>query len=199
MRRTFSSMAADGMVLVRNTGVLPLDPAAAPTIALVGEHARIARTQGGGSATVFPDHVVTPFDGLVAAYGAERVRYAAGVKSSESVLPIDGRVATDPVTGEPGVHVRFLAEDGAVLLDEHRASGKLVWLGDPILADTAVVEATAEFTAPEAGEYSVGFAGLGLFRFPARTPRWNGLSASVSGSNASPPRLRWCHGTGWPT
>ncbi|MFE4468040.1 glycoside hydrolase family 3 protein [Leifsonia sp. NPDC056824] len=157
--------AADGMVLVRNDGVLPFDPAAAPTLAVVGEHARIARTQGGGSATVFPDHVVTPFDGLVEAYGAERVRYAAGVKSSESVLPIDARVATDPVTGEPGVRVRFLAEDGAVLLDEHRASGKLVWLGDPILGETAVVEATADFTAPEDGEYSVGFAGLGLFRF----------------------------------
>ncbi len=157
--------AADGMVLVRNDGVLPLDTAAGPSVAVVGEHARIARTQGGGSATVFPDHVVTPYDGLVETFGADRVRYAAGVKSSESVLPIDGRVATDPVTGEPGLHVRFLSEACDVLLDEHRMSGKLAWLGDPILGDTAVVEAVASFTAPEDGEYAVGFAGLGLFRF----------------------------------
>ena len=157
--------AADGMVLVRNDGVLPLDVGTSPTVAVLGEHARIARTQGGGSATVFPDHVVAPYDGLVATFGADRVRYAAGVKSSASVLPIDGRVATDPVTGEPGLHVRFLSEAGDVLLDEHRTSGKLVWLGDPILGDTAIVEVVASFTAPEDGEYAVGFAGLGLFRF----------------------------------
>lgn len=158
--------AADGMVLVRNQGgVLPLDASARPSVAVVGEHARFARTQGGGSATVFPDHVVTPFDGLTEVFGADRVQYAAGIKSSESVLPIDGRLATDPVTGEPGLHVRFLSEGGDVLLDEHRTSGKLVWLGDPILGDTAVVEATASLTAPEDCEYAVGFAGLGLFRF----------------------------------
>ncbi|WP_158866726.1 beta-glucosidase [Leifsonia sp. AG29] len=156
--------AADGMVLVRNEGILPVDAQGAPTVAVIGEHARIARTQGGGSATVFPHHVVTPLDGLTDAFGADRVRYAAGVKSSESVLPIDARVGTDPVTGEPGVRVRFSSPEGEVLLDEHRASGRLTWLGDPILAGTAVVEATTVFTAPEDGEYSVGFAGLGLFR-----------------------------------
>lgn len=157
--------AADGMVLVRNEGgLLPLAPGAG-SVAVVGQHARVARSQGGGSATVFPQHVVTPLDGIEEAFGVDRVRFAPGAKSTESVLPLDGRVAVDPVTGEPGVHVRFLDEAGEVLLDEHRLSGRLVWLGDPVLGETAVVEATATFTAPEDGEYAVGFAGLGLFRF----------------------------------
>ncbi|WP_085368226.1 beta-glucosidase [Leifsonia sp. NCR5] len=161
--------AADGMVLVKNDAagaspVLPLgtDPG---TVAVIGQHARIARSQGGGSATVFPDHVVTPLDGLEEAFGAERVSFAPGVRASESLLPVDATVATDPATGESGVHVRFLGADGGVVLDEHRGSGRLTWLGDPVLADTAVVEATTTFTAPEDGEYAVGFAGLGLFRF----------------------------------
>ncbi|MFK3669060.1 beta-glucosidase H [Leifsonia aquatica] len=156
--------AADGMVLVRNEGgLLPL--AADGSVAVIGQHARVARSQGGGSATVFPQHVVTPLDGIEEAFGADRVRFAPGAKSTESVLPFDARVAVDPVTGEPGVHVRFLDADGGVVLDEHRLSGRLTWLGDPVLGETAVVEATATFTAPEDGEYAVGFAGLGLFRF----------------------------------
>ena len=159
--------AADGMVLVRNEGgLLPLAAGdATGSVAVLGQHARIARSQGGGSATVFPQHVVTPLDGIRDAFGADNVRFAPGVRSSDSVLPLDGRVATDPVSGEGGLRVRFLDAEGALLLDEHRQSGRLAWLGDPILGDTAVVEATATFTAPEDGEYAVGFAGLGLFRF----------------------------------
>jgi beta-glucosidase len=156
--------AADGMVLVKNEGLLPLAAASGQTIAVVGQHARVARSQGGGSATVFPDHVVTPLAGLTETFG-DAVRFAPGVRSSESLLPLDSSVAADPVSGEPGVHVRFLADDGRVVLDEHRGSGRLVWLGDPVLADTAVVEATTTFTAPDDGEYAIGFAGLGLFRF----------------------------------
>ncbi|WP_348789243.1 glycoside hydrolase family 3 C-terminal domain-containing protein [Leifsonia sp. NPDC080035] len=157
--------AADGMVLVRNEGgLLPVAPGST-TVAVLGQHARIARSQGGGSATVFPQHVVTPLDGITEAFGEQNVRFAPGVRSSESVLPLDGRVSTDPVTGEGGVHVRFLDADGGILLDEHRLSGRLAWLGDPVLGSTAVVEVTGDFTAPADGEYAVGFAGLGLFRF----------------------------------
>lgn len=155
--------AADGMVLVRNDGLLPL--ASGGSVAVVGQHARVARSQGGGSATVFPQHVVTPLEGIAAAFGADRVRFAPGVRSSEALLPLDAGVAADPVSGEAGVRVRFLDAAGSVILDEHRLSGRLAWLGDPILADTAAVEVTATFTAPADGEYAVGFAGLGLFRF----------------------------------
>lgn len=156
--------AADGMVLVKNDGVLPLAPSAGG-IAVIGQHAQVARSQGGGSATVFPDHVVSPLDGLTAAFG-DRVRFAPGVRSSDAIVPLNEQVSTDPVTGEPGVHVRFLGGEGGrdVVLDEHRGVGRLVWLGDAILADTTVVEVTADFTAPEDGEYALGFAGLGMFR-----------------------------------
>ncbi|WP_314147835.1 glycoside hydrolase family 3 C-terminal domain-containing protein [uncultured Leifsonia sp.] len=157
--------AADGMVLVRNEGGLLPVAADGTTVAVLGQHARVARSQGGGSATVFPQHVVTPLDGIADAFGAQNVRFAPGVRSSESVLPLDARVSTDPATGEGGVHVRFLDADGGILLDEHRMGGRLAWLGDPVLGSTAVIEVTGTFTAPEDGEYAVGFAGLGLFRF----------------------------------
>ena len=37
-------------------------------IAVIGHNAREARTQGGGSATVLPEHIVSPLDGIRAAF-----------------------------------------------------------------------------------------------------------------------------------
>jgi len=190
--------AADGMVLVRNNGVLPIASASAgrvasdegarvsrsseasapgldavarapystggsPLIAVLGQHAQRGRNQGGGSATVFPDHVVSPLSGIRTAFGAEHVRYAPGIAATDPLLPVSADVATDPVDGTPGVRVRFLDANGGVLLDEHRGGGLLVWLGDPVLGDTAVVEARSVFTAPSDGTYALGFTGLGYF------------------------------------
>jgi beta-glucosidase len=158
--------AADGMVLVRNEGgLLPVPREDETTIAVIGQHAHIARSQGGGSATVFPTYVVSPLDGIRNAFGQDRVRYATGVKASESLIPVDGTVATDPVTGVPGVRVRFLSPAGETVLDEHRSVGRLTWLGDALLGDTEIVDVVTTFTAPQDGTYAVGFAGLGVFRF----------------------------------
>ena len=59
------SSAAAGFVLARNEGsLLPLDTGSLRQVAVVGPNAVVARTLGGGSATVYPAHVVSPLDGL---------------------------------------------------------------------------------------------------------------------------------------
>ncbi|WP_167542531.1 glycoside hydrolase family 3 protein, partial [Streptomyces himastatinicus] len=103
--------AAEGMVLVRNTGgVLPLDPGAVTRIAVIGHNADRARTQGGGSATVVPEEVVSPLDGIRAAFPDAEVEYALGAVVQEGIaeLPLDA--LTNPATGEPGLRVRFLSD-----------------------------------------------------------------------------------------
>ncbi|CAM5257074.1 Thermostable beta-glucosidase B [Streptomyces microflavus] len=70
-------IARRSFVLVRNevrdgADALPLAPGT--TVALSGALARDARVLGGGSALVFPDHVVSPLDGLTAALPARRGR-----------------------------------------------------------------------------------------------------------------------------
>ena len=62
--------AAAGMVLLRNVDqVLPLNARALRSVAVLGHNAAVARAQGGGSATVLPERVVSPLDGLRAALG----------------------------------------------------------------------------------------------------------------------------------
>ena len=58
---------AEGMVLLKNNGVLPLAPKAGSTIALIGPSARTAQIMGGGSAQINPHYRVAPWEALRAA------------------------------------------------------------------------------------------------------------------------------------
>ncbi|RZU67048.1 beta-glucosidase [Microterricola gilva] len=157
--------AADGMVLARNDGTLPCAPRAGLTIAAIGQHAVRPRNQGGGSATVFPSHVVSPLDGLRAAYGDDAVRFAAGLPPQDELRPFPRTALFEERSGDGGVHVRFLDADGAEFATEDFPSGRLTWINDSNVGTAATVEISARFVAARDGEHELGFAGLGLFRF----------------------------------
>ena len=125
--------------MVKNDGVLPLaasptgtdsaGTASAPKLAVIGHNARYARTQGGGSATVVPEKIVTPLDGIRAAFGAGNVSYSVGAVVQEGIGELPLEQLKNPVTGEPGVRVEFLGPDGNELFAEDRRSSALVWIG----------------------------------------------------------------------
>ncbi|MEV5575160.1 glycoside hydrolase family 3 C-terminal domain-containing protein [Spirillospora sp. NPDC052269] len=155
--------AADGMVLARNNGVLPLTTR--PRVAVIGQHALRARNQGGGSATVFPAHVVTPLEGLRTALGDDAVAYAPGLPPADELRPFPRTSVVDPATGENGVHVRYLDAEGTAFAEEVFPSGRMAWLFDPNLAKAAAVEATTRFVASRDGHHELGFAGIGRVTF----------------------------------
>ncbi|MFE7193031.1 glycoside hydrolase family 3 C-terminal domain-containing protein [Kitasatospora sp. NPDC057541] len=155
--------AADGMVLARNDGTLPVEPRDGLTVAVLGQHARRARAQGGGSAAVFPRGVVTPLDGLRRAFGDANVTFAPGLPPADELHPFTRGQVTDPITGTPGVHVRYLDQDGTVFAEDTTPSGRLAWLGDPRLARAARIELTTRVTAERDGRHDLGFAGVGGF------------------------------------
>ena len=161
--------SAAGTVLVRNEGdVLPLDRGVLRRVAVLGPNAATARTQGGGSATVHPDHVVSPLEGLTGALGpGVEVVHAEGTRIREGLEPLGLRDVRDPVSGEPGVRVRYFEADGTAIADEHRFSGRLGWLGEPVLARASVIEVEARLRVGQAGRYAVGVAGVGPFRLEA--------------------------------
>ena len=160
--------AAAGAVLVQNQGLLPLDPAGLKRVAVVGPGAVRPRSQGGGSATVFPVAVVSPVEGLEAALGAgAEVVHGRGARIRRGLEPVTAGQVTDPETGEPGLAVRFLDADGAVLQAEHRLAGKLIWLGLEVLRRTDRIEVAARLRARAGGEHGIGVAGIGRFRLTA--------------------------------
>lgn len=169
VRATLRAAAARGFVLLRNDGLLPLAEAGLQRVAVLGPNAEPGRTQGGGSATVRAPHVVSPLAGLRRRLGDEvELRHAVGAPTRRTLEPLDGRVGRDPATGEPGLRVRFLGRDDAVLAEQHRDHASLTWMGSfdlPGVADDEVVaiEARSVLRPADGGTWQLGVAGVGRF------------------------------------
>ena len=151
--------AIEGAVLVRNAGELPWHPSSLSRVAVIGHNARDARTQGGGSATVLPEHLVTPIDGIRDALPHADVTYALGAIVQDGVAEIPLERLTNPRTGDPGLLVTFRDAEGAELFAEDRRSTALVWFGgDAPIAASATVELHTIFTPDASGDIFLGFA-----------------------------------------
>ncbi|MGX5682850.1 glycoside hydrolase family 3 protein, partial [Schumannella luteola] len=151
--------AIEGTVLLKNAGELPWDASALSRVAVIGHNARDARTQGGGSATVIPEHVVSPLEAVRAALPGARVDYAVGavVQEGLSELPLEQLV--NPVTGEPGIRVAFLDADGTELFAEDRRATALVWFGgDAPIARSSALRVSTTYTPAESERVRLGFA-----------------------------------------
>ncbi|WP_045254873.1 beta-glucosidase [Microbacterium foliorum] len=152
--------AIQGSVLLANDGALPLDAAALSRIALIGHNAREARTQGGGSATVLPAHVVSPLEGLREALPHVQIDYEIGAVVQEGVSRFPLETIANPITGEPGARVTFFDADGEDLSHEDRRSTELIWFGgDSALAGADTLEIRAAYTPQASGTILLGFSG----------------------------------------
>ncbi len=148
--------AADGMVLIRNDGALPLT--GSPTVAVIGQHARHGRGQGGGSATVFPAVEHSPWEGISAAYpGAV---YAPALPPTSELRPFRRAALTSPDGGD-GALVRYIDASGEAFASETFPSGLFGWIFSPELAGSARIEFRTVYTADESGPQRIGVSGLG--------------------------------------
>ncbi|GAA2358331.1 glycoside hydrolase family 3 C-terminal domain-containing protein [Saccharopolyspora halophila] len=155
--------AVEGSVLLANDGVLPLaDPS---RLAVIGHNALHARTQGGGSATVLPERVVSPLEGIRSAFPNAEVSYSLGAIVQEGLAELDRDAMRNPATGGPGARVEMLDAGGAVLFSEDRLASGLVYFGGdaPIGEMTSVVFET-DYTPAESGPQRIGFASVGTGR-----------------------------------
>ncbi|WES64432.1 glycoside hydrolase family 3 C-terminal domain-containing protein [Microbacter sp. GSS18] len=134
-RETAHAAAIAGSVLLANDGILPLGSPG--SIALIGEGARVARTQGGGSATVIPAAVSTPVTGLEARWPSAQVTWSLGAVVQRGIADLPAEDFTSP-DGEPGMTVRYFDAEGDVTLEENRRASRIVgfaWNSPVVLAD----------------------------------------------------------------
>ncbi|HET6855721.1 MAG TPA: glycoside hydrolase family 3 C-terminal domain-containing protein [Streptomyces sp.] len=150
---------AASSVLLHNRGLLPLDPAALRTVAVIGVHAGEPRTQGGGSAGVFPQRVTTPLDGIRAALaGRARVVHAPG-PAVTAPPPLAASACRNPRSGLPGILLRILDARGHELYAGHRLSGRQ--LEPPLPPGAHTVELSALLLPADGGEWALGVGGFG--------------------------------------
>ncbi|MFC4906196.1 beta-glucosidase [Actinomadura gamaensis] len=162
-REQLRDLAARGMVLLRNEGgVLPLN--APRRIALIGPNAVRFGAQGGGSAHVNPEHVVTPLEGLRRVLGDDtQIELRSGVYPHKRFAGLPMELATDPESGEPGVRLTFLDADGAVLRSENRRAASFLFF-EGIPEGTAKITVGTDVTVAETGVHTFAAQGLGAYR-----------------------------------
>ena len=155
-------IAARSIVLAANpTGLLPLDAGAVSSVAVIGALAKEARVLGGGSATVFPQRVVSPLEGLAAALPESvKVTYAMGADvRGDKLTP-----AAAPHWS--GLRATFRDRDGGDLYATALATGAGRWLElpDGVAADALeTVEISGQLTADVDGAHQLGIRGIGDF------------------------------------
>ncbi len=116
--RELRATAAASFVLARNDALLPLDRSGLGRVAVIGPNAEVARTMGGGSATVFPPYTVSPLDGLRAA-GID-VAFAPGVLGHLRTSAARAPWLLRPDGSGPGAEVRFFSPTGEPAGSEQR-------------------------------------------------------------------------------
>jgi beta-glucosidase len=149
---------AAGPVLLKNDGIQPL--AGGGQIAVIGPNAKTAQIMGGGSSQLNPHSRVSPWEGLVAALGAERLSYAEGC---------DNRRWEPLLAGD--FEAEFFAStdlSGPVVHREPMAEAQAFWFGavgggkvDP---QRYSVRLTGSYTPAASGRYRVGAFAAGLVR-----------------------------------
>ena len=162
--------AAASFVLARNErSLLPLDRSGLGRVALIGPNAEIARTLGGGSATVYPPYTVSPLDGLRAA-GLD-VAFAPGTLGHLRTAAARAPWLLRPDGSGPGADVRFFSPSGEVIGSERRDGAVFRWMngfaaiGAPEQIDR--LEISCLIRATEPGTYQLGVTGIGRFRLLA--------------------------------
>ncbi|MFM2280166.1 MAG: beta-glucosidase [Pseudomonadota bacterium] len=161
-RALIRRMGAEGTVLLRNDGVLPLARAEIGAIAVIGPNADTARVMGGGSAQINAHYRVSPLEGIrTALAGKNAVLHARGADNSRLMPMLQGPVTVEffdsvDLSG-PVVHRMTLAEAHAFWLDP--ISPKL-----DMSAFSARI--SGEYTASEDGTHVFGAvtAGRGLLK-----------------------------------
>ncbi|MFI1380891.1 beta-glucosidase [Embleya sp. NPDC020886] len=161
---TLRAISAQAMVLLGNDGALPLDAAALSRVALIGPNALRLSAQGGGSAHVNPEHVVSIPEGLRAALGENvELTVTEGAFTHRALADLDLGTAADPETGEPGLRAEFLDAAGTVLSSEHRLGSNLMFWPDNIPAGAAVIRLRTTITPAESGTNILDVRGAGRF------------------------------------
>ncbi|MGA0863194.1 MAG: glycoside hydrolase family 3 protein [Ilumatobacteraceae bacterium] len=160
--------AAAGMVLVKNSDVLPLVTSTLSSVAVIGPNAERASIMGGGSAHVTPTRESHPLDAITRRFGplGVSVRNEQGCRINKKALEI-------PVRSLDDTRVEYFSSPGDLDGDhapertERPDSLRFMWFTDPLGrrgSNPLGVRITSVFTPEVSGEWVFGVESTGATR-----------------------------------
>jgi beta-glucosidase len=162
-------VAAESIVLVRNRGVLPLDPRRIQRLALIGPNAERAQIQGGGSSIVRAHYEIHPLAALRECLGEDvEILHEPGCRIDKTLPAIDP-ASLRPAGGEdrPGLLLEYwngeIAEGPAVETRIVRRC-RAFWMGEfspRVDARNFSARYSGAFTAETGGLYDFSLQSAG--------------------------------------
>ncbi|NTE87993.1 glycoside hydrolase family 3 C-terminal domain-containing protein [Agrobacterium rubi] len=157
-RALIRQIGAEGAVLLKNDGALPLAKTTLDSIAVLGPNAAEARVMGGGSAQIAAHYTVSPLQGIKAALSnANSVHNAAGCSNNRLINVFAGDMHVDYFKG------RQL--EGGPVHSEPATKGEFFWFDlpspelDPANFSARII---ASFVPSDSGEHVFGMTNAGL-------------------------------------
>ncbi|MGY5803929.1 glycoside hydrolase family 3 C-terminal domain-containing protein [Rhizobium sp. LEGMi12c] len=159
-RALIRKLGAEGAVLLKNDGILPLQKAGLGHVAVIGPNAAEARVMGGGSAQIAAHYRVSPLEGIRQALSnANSIHHAAGCRNNRLINVFSGEMRVEYFKG------RDLA--GPALATETANKGEFFWFDLPsaeLDPNEFSARMTASYTPAESGEHVFGMTNAGLAR-----------------------------------
>ncbi|WP_320194516.1 glycoside hydrolase family 3 C-terminal domain-containing protein [Agrobacterium rosae] len=157
-RALIRQIGAEGAVLLKNEGILPLAKTSLDSIAVVGPNAAEARVMGGGSAQIAAHYTVSPLQGIRAALSnANSVHHAAGCTNNRLIEVFSSEMHVDYFKGRQW--------EGAPVHTETATKGEFFWFDLPSAelnpADFSA-RITARYVPSDSGEHVFGMTNAGL-------------------------------------
>ncbi|EGE61225.1 UNVERIFIED_ORG: beta-glucosidase [Rhizobium esperanzae] len=159
-RALIRRLGAEGAVLLKNDGILPIAKASLDRIAVIGPNAASARVMGGGSAQIAAHYTVSPLEGIRAALSnANSISHAVGCRHNRLIDVFKGKIAVEYFKGRgcKGDPQHVETVDKGEFFWFELPSGEL----DP--ADFSA-RMTMRFVPEESGEHVFGMTNAGLAR-----------------------------------
>ena len=157
-RALIRQIGAEGTVLLKNDGILPLPKTGLGKIAISGPNSAEAQVMGGGSAQINAHYRVSPLEGIrTTLKGSNALFHAPAVNNNRLISLFEGPIELNFYGG--------VAFDGPVLHSEDATMGQFFWLDRPggkVDANTFSVRLTSTFKPEETGEHVFGVATAGL-------------------------------------
>jgi beta-glucosidase len=151
---------AEGAVLLKNSGVLPLDPRAPQTLAVIGPNAAVAQIMGGGSAQVNAHYRISPLEGIAAQVGPEvTLGHAVGC-TNYRMLPLLDQTFEVDYFNSPDL-------SGPPVASGQSHGGETMWLHDvPAGVERYAFSARlrTRFTPAQGGRHLFSLVSAGLSR-----------------------------------
>ena len=165
-RQVAYQTAIEGMVLLKNTGLLPLARQRIQKLAVIGPNVEHFRVMGGGSSSLKPHYLSTPLAALAERYPGMEVEFQSGCPTYKYIpepkrhLLLPPRELETPVE-DNGLWVKFFADKERSKLIRERVIAQSTVHASLLAGSAKAMTLEGTYLCEAAGEYTFGLLSTG--------------------------------------